>query len=274
MALKAEDLKRLADLAKIKPEDLQAAITAEAETPITIAEDLQTFSPTELTTLKQNEYKRGGQAAVEIAVKDAKEKLGLDFQGKTIEGLAEAVSKKALADAKIEPEKKVQELTEKVATLQNTVKTYEAQIAEKDQEVQTIKTHSEVFKHIPTFGENAPALGQDEVLQLMKANGYSFETREGKVVAVKAGHVVADKLGEAVAVKDVVTGFLKEKKLITEEQTPGGRGGGNPNPGGKASTLSELKKQFLDQGKHLNGQEFADAVRKAQTENKDFDLNK
>lgn len=275
MALKADDIKKLAELAKIKPEDLTTAITAEAETDINVPTDLHVYTDTEVTQLKNNEYKNGKEKGVEMAVKDTKEKLGLDFTGKTIDGLVEAAQKKAITDAKIEPDKKVTELNEKITNLQSTVSDYEKKLADKDAEVSGVKVNSEVFKHIPAFGENAPALGQDEVLQLMRANGYDFKLENGKVVASKDGKAVLDKVSNPVEIKDVVTGFLKEKKLITDEPgVPGGRGGGNGGGPVKFATLSELKKNFEDNKKSTLGQEFSEAVSKAVKENPDFAMDK
>ncbi len=275
MALKADDIKKLAELAKIKPEDLTAAITAEAETDINVPADLHVYSEAEVTQLKNNEYKNGKEKGVEMAVKDTKEKLGLDFTGKTIDGLVDAAQKKAIADAKMDPDKKVTELTEKITNLQNTVAEQEKKLAEKETEVSGVRVNSEVFKHIPAFGENAPALGQEEVLQLMKANGYDFKLENGKVVAIKDGKSILDKVSNPVEIKDVVTGFLKEKKLITSDpEVPGGRGGGSGGGPAKYATLSELKKSFNDSGKSLLGQEFSEAVSKAAKDNPDFAMDK
>lgn len=275
MALKKEDIKKLADLAKLKVEDLEAALQAEAETAIEVAADLHVYSQAEIDSLKTNEYKRGQTAAVEIAVKDAKEKLGLDFQGKTIDGLADAVSRKALADAKIEPEKKVQELQEKLANVQKNYGELETKLKQKESEVEGIVINSEVFKYIPAFGENAPALGQEEVLQLMRTNGYEFKKENGAIVAYKGGNQVLDKVSKPIELKEVVTGFLKEKKLITEERQPEGRGAGSGQPaGGKFTSLSELKKNFEATGKNVLGKEFADAVQQAVKDNPEFAIDK
>lgn len=272
--LKKEDIQKLAALAKVKVEDLEAAIKDPEEKTIDVADGLHVFTETEITTLKTNEYNRAKVAAVEIAVKDAKEKMGLDFTGKTIEGLIDAASKKAVADAKIDPDKKVQELQEKLTTVQNSYKDLEAKLSEKETEISSVKINSEVFKHIPSFGENAPALAQDEVLQLMKANGYDFKNENGQVVAYKAGKQVQDKLSNPVDIKEVVTGFLKEKKLLTKEETPGGRGGGNGTPPAKFSSMTELKKHFEANGKSLLGSEFSEAVSKAVKDNPEFSMEK
>jgi hypothetical protein len=274
MALKKETIAQIANVLKVKTEDLETAIKAEAETDLTFG-PVSTFTDDEITTLKNNEYNRGKTTGTEIAVKETKEKLKLDFQGKTLEGLIEAASKKALADAKIEPEKKVTELQDKITNLQTTVQDYEKKLADKDAEVANVKTTGELYKYIPEPGENGPALGKDDVIQLMKANGYDFKMNEsGALVPYKGGKEVQDKLSNPRAVNDVIQEFMKEKKLIPGEAAAGGRGGGDNKPGAKATTLSELSEQFKAQGKDTKGLEFSEAVEKAVAENKDFALDK
>lgn len=272
MALKKETLQKIATLAKVKVEDLETAIKDEKEVDVVIPEKLATFTDDEVQTLKTNEYKSGKEAGVEMAVKESKEKLGLTFTGKTIDGLVEAATKKALDDAKIAPDAKVQELEGKISTLQGTVKEYETKIAEKDSEVSTIKTNSELYKHIPIPGENGPALSQDDVIGMMKNNGYEFRNENGAITSYKGGKKMTDKLSNDLPLKDVVSEFMKEKKLVSEEVVPGGRGGKDEKPGAKAMKLSDLKKQFTDQGKSLLGEEFNKAVQQAVKDNKEFDM--
>jgi hypothetical protein len=272
--LKQDTINKLAVLAKIKPEDLLAAIKAEAETDITIDDKLTVFSEDEVTTLKDNEYKRGKTVGVEMAVKDTKEKLGLEFQGKTVEGLVEAANKKAIADAKVNPDQKVVELTEKITTLQKTVGDQEKQLQAKEAEVTGVKVKGELYKHIPQAGENDPAVGADDVIQLMMASGYEFKFEEGKLIPYKDGKQLQDKTANALPADSVVKDFVKEKKLRSEGPgVPGGRGGQDNKPPTAFSKLSDVKKSFEAQNKSVLGQEFSEAVQKAATDNKEFDMN-
>jgi hypothetical protein len=271
--LKKEQLQKIASLLKIKEDDLEAAIKDEKEIDLKI-DELHSFTMAELTTLKNNEYKNGKEKGVEMAVKDVKEKLSLDFQGKTIDGLIEATTKKALEDAKVEPEKKVKELQEKLATVQNSYKEVERKLLDKESEISSLQINSEVYKHIPTFGENSPALGQDDILQLMKANGYEFKSENGAVIAYRGGMAVQDKLSNPVAIKEVVSSFLIEKKLTAEDKAPSGRGAGMTPATTKFATLSEIKKQYEQAGKSLLGKEFADEVAKAAKDNPEFAMDK
>lgn len=267
--LKKEHVEAVAKLLKLKPEDLTAAIADEKEVDITVPEGTL-YADTEIETLKTNEYKRGSVAAVEIQVKDAKEKLGLDFKGKTLEGLVEAAQKKALDDAKIEPAKKVQELEEKLKTVQATATELQTKLTEKDTEIASVKLHTELVKNVP----EGTLLEADEVVALMKAKGYDFKTVDGKLVATKDGKVIEDKVANPVDVKEVIAGFAKEKKLISEQDPPpGGRGGRNGKPAGSvAGSLTELIEEFKAAGKNPQGEEFTAAVEKARTANKEFKM--
>lgn len=271
MALKKEAIEKIAKLTKLKTADIEAAIKDEAEVDLVIEESLTAFTDDEVDTLKENEYNRGKVSSVEIAVKDVKSKLKLEFQGKTIEGLVEAAQKKAIEDAKISPDKKVQELTEKVQTLQATVTDQEQKLADKDAEVSSVKLNTELVKNVPSGATLEP----DEIIGIMKLKGYDFQMQEGKLVVTKDGKIMQDKVANPLPVKQVIEEFVTEKKLIvTEADPPGGRGtGGSGKPPVKWTKLSELKQHFLDQKKSLNGAEFMDAVNKATTENKEFALD-
>ena len=107
--IKKEVIAKLSALAKLKVEDLTAALEGTEEKDIEISDKVISFTEDEVTTLKNNEYKKGKSDGIEIEVKKFKEEKGLDFQGKTLEGLAEALTKKTLADAKIEPNKQIEE---------------------------------------------------------------------------------------------------------------------------------------------------------------------
>jgi len=268
MALKKEAIALIAKLTKTKVEDIETALKDDKEVDLPIDEKLTVFSEDEVTTLKDNEFKRGKVSSVEIAVKDVKEKLKLDFTGKTIDGLVEAVQKKAVEEAKISPDKKVTELQEKVTTLQATVTDQEKKLAEKETEVSGVKINGELFKSVPADTTLEP----DEVIGIMKMKGYDFKMDEGKLVVTKDGKIVQDKVANPLPVKQVIEEFVKEKKLNGKSADPeGGRGGGG---GGKApvkfSKLSEIKAHFNEQKKSLLGAEFSEAVTKAAAENKEF----
>lgn len=270
--IKKEVIAKLSALAKVKVEDLTAALEGTEEKDIEISDKVISFTDDEVTTLKNNEYKKGKSDGIEIEVKKFKEEKGLDFQGKTLEGLAEALTKKTLADAKIEPNKQIEELNTKLTNLQKTVQEKERLLEQKEGEVTRVKTNNELYKVVP----QVEGLDPDDVVGLMERKGYEFKMDNGKVVVHKDGNLLIDKLSNAIAPKDAISEFVKEKGFgikAGDGKTPGGRGGGDGISGGKPTKVSELKKKFESEGKSLIGEEFQAAVKAAIADNADFDLN-
>jgi hypothetical protein len=265
-------ISKIAGLLKVKPEDLTAAITDAAEKDVTIPDTLASFTELELTTLNKNKYEEGKKAGVEMGVDELKKELSLDFQGKTIKGLVEAASKKAVADAKIEPNEKVTQLTKELETVRATAKDFETKYQTKEQEVESIKTIGDIHKALPVVEGYTP----EEVLALAKVNGYEFKKENGEVVPYLNGQPVKDKLAQNRKADEVAKEFLLAKKLPVagEIGTPPahGRGGGNDKPPAAYSKLSDVKAKFTAEGKSLNGEEFMNAVEQAQAANKDFDM--
>ncbi|MDF2189292.1 hypothetical protein [Paraflavitalea sp. CAU 1676] len=272
MALKKHTLAQIATILKIKEADLETAIKDEKEVDLTIDDKLQAFTEAEVTTLKNNEYTRGKEAGVEMEIKEAKTKHSLDFTGKTIDGLLGAYKTKVIADEGKAPDAKVKEYETKIATLTSTVTDLETKLATKETEVEAVHINGELYKHIPAPGDKGPALSQDEVIALMKSNGYEFKRENGTMKPYKGGQLQTDKLGNAVPVGDVVKAFMNEKKIGIPAPDPGGREGKDKHSTTKATNMTELKKQFTDQGKSLNGQEFMSAASEAMKD-KDFKAN-
>jgi peptidoglycan hydrolase-like protein with peptidoglycan-binding domain len=267
--LPAEQIKQIATLLKVDETKLTEAIKSDKEETIDIAAGLQTVTEDDLTRIKNAEYSNGKEKGVEMKVKDLKEKLGLDFQGKTIEGLVEAASKKSLADAKIEPAEKVKELQKDLEILRSANETLKGQITEKDGAVNKAKIDREIFKHVP----KSDSLTEDEFIGLMRMNGYDFKYEGNDLVAVKGDGIVKDNLAKPIPVKDVIATFAKEKKLSNEEVIVGGRGGVDKKTGATFTKLSELKQHYTDQNKSTQGEEFLNHASKLKEANPEFDFN-
>ena len=103
---------------ELTPEKLLTIIKDEKEIELTIA-PVHLLGETELTelktTVKKDGYNEGSKAGSEMFAKELKKAFGLngdEYPGKDIETVKTILNNKVLADAKIEPEKKVKELTE------------------------------------------------------------------------------------------------------------------------------------------------------------------
>ncbi len=269
MPIKKETLELVEKLLKIKTGSLVAAQADTAEVDVPIDDKLSVLSEEELTTVKGNSYKDGKKAGVEMEVDSIKKELNLDFTGKTVKGLADAVAKKAVDDAKIEPDKKVTELTQKLATVQQTATDLQTKLAEKEGELTSVKTLGTLTKDIPA-NLSLPA---NKVLLLMKEDGYEYKTEDGKIVWYKDGKALTDKLGNNMPTKDVTTEYATANKLLTEAAPKGGRGKGDESgPAGVFTKLSEIKAKYTAEGKSMLGDEFRQAVAEASKVD-GFDMN-
>lgn len=264
--------KTIGEICKIlglKQADFATAIKDEKEVDVEIPQGLTVLSESELKKVKDNEYQKGRVDGVEIEVKDFKQKLGLDFTGKTIENLLNAHKNSVLSEAKIEPEKKVVELQEKVTTLQNTVKEYEGKLSAKEKEVEGVYISNNLLSVMP---ENT-ILPKEKIIALMKSDGYDFQKKDGKIVAVKDGKVVEDKLSNPMELKDITTKYATDNSLLKVEKAPKGRGGDDEKGNNSFSKLSEIKAKFKEEGKSEYGDEFRNAVQEAVKANPDFEMS-
>lgn len=277
MAFKKTTLDKIAGLLKLKPEDVIAAAANKDEVDLEIPEGLTVLTPEEVTTLKTNEYKSGKTNGVEMAVKESRDKLGLTFTGKTMDGLIEAVKVHAVAEAKINPDERVKTLQADLEKVRTTATEFENKVKTTEQQLQALQLNSEIGAFIPS-GAILPA---NKIIGLMAMDGYTFKKEEGKVVAYKDGAALKDKLSEILPVKDVITGYITENKFISaEDETTGAASGGRGKPGGpggptggKLTKLSELRAQFAKDGKSELSKEFMDKAQELKTADPTFDFN-
>lgn len=268
MAFKKQTLAQIAALLKISEADLIAAAASTDEVDIAIPTDVQVFTAAELTARDKNKKDEGIGIGKELIVKDIKKETGLNY---TDEGsldpvrLVKELTTKAVTDAKIEPDKKVNLLNEQVSALQK-------QLAEKETAIATISTQAQEKMFDADLRTWMPSnrktdLMQDaEFAQLVKANLTFERDASGVIVSVsKGGQVLRDeKTQNPIAPADAVKSLFTERKWLAES-TPNveGRGAGNSNVGAaggsKYTKLSELKNAWIDAGKNPISPEFQEA---------------
>jgi len=239
----------LADTLGVDLEKLKEAVTSETEVEVlfksgTLMDDEALTGLKE--TVKGEGYKEGKVAGVEMAIKAGKEKHGLEFEGKSIENFAEALSKKVIADAKIDPDKKVKAAKESVEKLQ---KTYDTDIGLKENEIKSLNRriseytiNGDIAKHLP---DNLTGIKSNQFATLARTE-YGFDYEGGVFVAKRGDTILKDKLEKPLQVKDVLTDYAKQNGWIKTD----GRGGGD-NGGGSGSdkfeTMNDVYKHM-----HLN----------------------
>lgn len=187
-----------------------------------------------------NIKKDSATMAIEIAVKEQRNNLGLDFQGKTMDNLVKALKDKVESENKGEPEEKYKILKTDFDGLQS-------KFAEKESEFNSFKTNIEksaILNEIKgEFIQNIPdnvLVAKSTIFTEAKEKGFSFEKEEGKIVIKDAqGNVLKDANYSPITVKDWVTTFSTPYLAKVE----GGAGGKDETGGDKAGSFDAFMKE-------------------------------
>ena len=239
-----ENITELEQTLGLESGKLQEMITSEENHKI----DLSTKVIVDKTIYDEriaNIKKESSIMALEIAVKEQRNALGLDFQGKTMENLVNAIKAKVESESKIEPEEKFKALKTDFEKLQENYNAKETEFTtfktniEKQNELNEIK--SEFTKHIA--GDTL--VSKSTIFTEAKEKGYSFEKEDGKIVVKLNGETQKnnDTLS-AITVKEFVTNFSTPYL-----KTPtGGAGGDDETNGGKAGSFDAFLKEAEKNG--------------------------
>lgn len=278
--LKAEQLKSIATLLKINPATLEAAVASDKETEIELPRDVKLLSDKDLESrdknVKSTGYNEGVRAGQEIMIKDLKQAHGLTFEGKDSNKFVEALVAKTLSDAKLQPNEQLKEKDGIIANLQKSVQTLTTEKEQIQKQHKETLLNDNLIKHVPTL---AVGLEPDEVILSMKSKGYTFEIDDaGALITKYNGQIVRDATTQnAVEVKDVISGYVKERKWEkADTEPPRGRGAGNSTPtrDGSITTLSQAQKAWEAEGKSANSSEFVGYVQSLSKDNSNFDMDK
>lgn len=205
-------------------------------------EDFETFK----TNLSNDEYKKGKTAGIEMAVKDAKEKHGLEFEGRSMDNFADAFKNKIESDSKIEPNAKVKELQTDLesvrgnyTSLQSDFDTYKTGIAEKETRA---KKDATLLSFIP---ENGLKVSRGITAMALKTeSGIDIDYDEhGKSVVTMNGEIVKNKT--TLAPIDPAT-FITEQltSLDLIKKADGGKGGGDDTGNGSVSNYDKFVEEM------------------------------
>ena len=274
--LKIESILKLAEVAKLTPEQvvtLKALHASEKEEALSFElPKINTFTDDELTVLKKNTertgYDIGKIAGIEMDVKAIRDEMGLSFDGKTVKNLLEAATKKALLDANIAPDKKVNELNADLDKLRKNITTLESEktnlLSDFTSFKQTIAIDSEIVKHIP---DNLGGLSKEDNLTLLKSV-FTPKMDEGKLVFLKNGETIKDQTATPLTADKVVNLYAETKKFSIPK-TPGRGGSDYTGPSG-FKTLNEVMLYLEKEGITSQSEKGKVLIKQAQDEGLKF----
>jgi hypothetical protein len=269
-------IEQLANIVNIGTDELKEAIeNTESELTLNVA---KTFTEDEWGSYQENiskekdaEYNKGKETGARQLVRDKKEELGLDFEGKDLDTLISKIKEQTAnelggdVDERIKAKDKDLELlrntsTQEIETLQSKIKTIENQY-------NSMKNDQEINKYIP---EKLNGISKSDARTIIKSE-LEFTSEDGQYIVKKNGEVLKDKarnpLSWEVAIKD---------SLLQRNWLDSGEGRGKGEKRAKTTgfnTLSELNEYFESNGINPKSQEANAKLQEVVKENKEFDFS-
>lgn len=239
---------------------LSDLISDEEEHEVSINEKLKIFDTEEdFNTLIENKKKEFETAGREKLLKSMRDNAELKYEGvkdpnKFTEALIAKIKTETLESAKIEPDKKIQELESDLSGLRG-------QITKKDEEItglnDTIKqtgTASSISELIRSALPEKTLIPKEEVVQLVGGK-VDLRFEDGKALLFENGEVVKDNLANPVNPLD----RLKELSAPYAVAVSGGTGGGDEG-GGNKSSYDSFAKEMKAKGVNEGSEEFQKEV--------------
>lgn len=245
-------------------------LTANFDGKVFTAEDLKTthfFSNDELSSRDRAKYDEGKDAGYDIHAKELKSITGVDVERfKEPKIFAEAFREKIIQDAKIEPDKKVQELETEKKTLQGRIQEFEDKLKETKSKF-TEKERDRNFRDRlrKALDGKKTIIDPDDTIDLFSKRYEREYDEQGNVILKKDGKKLKDKSETPRQPEDVFNEFLSEKKYIKIEE--GGRNGGDePGSGsGFDAFQKRMEKEGHKEGSSAYNRALSDAI-----QNKEF----
>lgn len=197
----------------------------------------------QLEELKSNVKKEGRSEWEELGGKRTiqflKAQAGLDYEGGDSKKFLEEITKKIEKEKGVEPNKKIQELSESLGNLQKSIQ-------EKEQETGSWKNRyaslEKSMKEDEIISMKAPKLNNINTKQLsvlFKAEGYNIDFQDGSPIPTLHGKALKDAYEKPLSVDSVLMDFAKKNGWTSTE----GRGAGDAQGAtGKFKTKAEAFK--------------------------------
>lgn len=252
----------------LTPEKLVSLLKDEKEVEVTV-NPIHLLDETQLSelknTVKKEGYTEGTKAGSEMFAKKLKESFGLngdEHPGKDLDSVTKILKDKVLADAKIEPEKKVKELSESLQTLQGKYESdlngYKSQV---DSLAKTLK-QKDIDFYIQSNMPQLNGIKPNHALLIYKAERQFDTDEQGNLTILKGGKPLKDNMEKPIDFQTDFTTFAKTNNWIGTD----GRGGGNSYGNGSSEfkTVNDLMRHMEQQKIDPESSEGKDMIKKFQ----------
>lgn len=230
---------------KLDEGSLQKAFDNEDSVTIDIPE-LTIRTPEEDTLRTDNLKKEFHTAGREIAIKEARNELELDFQGKTMDNLLGAHKIKVLKEASIEPNEKNKTLQLDLDTVRETLKNTQSEYDVFKLDTQKQQGKSMINDMVSNAMQGEFTLGKQDLLTLFNAKHDINKNEEGAFEISIGGEVQKNTdTRSLLSIEEMVGTFTKD--FIKTASAPSGAGGGD-DTGTQPNSMEKFTKEMVTNG--------------------------
>lgn len=227
-------------------------LASEEEVELKLNDDLVIRTKEEAETLETNikneNFVKGETTGRELVLKEMKETLKLDFEGrKDPNKFIEAFKVHVLKDAAIEPSAKIDELTKDITSLQtqlteskNSFTTLQEQGQIKDQQ---LSIDNMILKELP----DKTTITKADMLTIFKSRN-EMELTEGKLTFKKNGETLKDDLKNPLGIESIVKTFSQDFMVKVNGGGDGNDETGNAQQGSLKAFQEEMKDNNIPAG--------------------------
>lgn len=261
--IKETTITDLEKLLKMPEGTLKNAITSAEEVAIELPK-VKVFTVEEDDQRVENLKREFKTAGLEIAVKEKRRELGLEFEGKTIDNLLENYKKKVIEEAGINPDKKVLELTRDKEALQANLLKESQKLADFEKAVNRERNQfaidNTILKQIP----DNTLIPKEDVLGLFKTKYQVEKSEQGSLLFKKAG---SDEILKSpttlnpLSAEDVLKDFLMPYIGKPAGGAGAGDSGGASKPGTMEAFMVEMEKKNIGVGSEEFNREMQNRIK-------------
>jgi len=249
---------------EIDNETITKAIEDEKEEVSIKNDDLSIRSKDEETKFIENLKKETGKASLEMAIKETRNDLELDFQGKTMENLIEALKAKHKTEFSKAPTEQLSQLESDLAQLKEKNKQlqsdYDTSTGEFDTYKKGLKRRSEIEKNLP----DNMILPKEDMLSLIDNKIKTSVDENGRVVVMDDdGNVKKDDNLEPIQLSKAFEEFFTTNKQYIKAPE-GGRGGGDSSTEINSKSIEAFDKRMDTKGVKRNSVDYNKELSAAQ----------
>ena len=266
-------------IVEINDDELNKAIEDKAESIEIKSEELEVRSKADFDTYIGNLKSESQKIGEEIGRKELFKSLEIESEGTgahkdvnkskdLIQNWSNGLTSKALEDAKIEPDKKVQELTNDLNTMRSNFENEKTRADKAESNFTEFKTNIEKTNLIRKALPDNLALPEEDVMLIINQRVNIGKNENGSFVGLNQdGSVMKNSNLEPLSVKEVLSPFFENNPHLLTKPS-GGAGGGDSSGGSSKQSIEDFTKEMREQGFAPNSPKFNEIMQSRMKEGK------